>query len=176
MKSYSYTKTINNRYFWKELRQVPEIKAHLLNLNSKGDQVWVNMHDDFDEGAHKAKIDAAMSAHDYANYNAHLQVEAILHDARRFAQIMEDDFLNENIRLGITQLGLTNHVRKSLTEVSAALHSASLYDVVLEISRVPSEDLDAQIMTAARLLKFRNEVEEYLGITPLAATYDQAMG
>jgi len=172
MKTFEYPKTINTQYFLKELKQIPEVKPYIKNINRKGDKIWVMLDDTFDDSTNKAKIDAAVTAHDEASYNVYLQVDAIINDAERFAEGARNEFMNENIRLGITQLGLTNHVRKTLEQVIGALGTASLYDARFEIAQVVSTDLDAQVLTAARLLTFRQQIEEYLGITPLAAVYD----
>ena len=87
-----------------------------------------------------------------------------IEDALAFAAQMKKDFIIDNILLGITEKGLTNHVRRALQQVDSAMASASLYDARLEISKIPSTALDPHILTDARLLEFRNKIEDYLGL------------
>lgn len=89
-----------------------------------------------------------------------------------FSKQIQEDFLVENIMLGITKRGLTNTVRRTLRDVKNALDTASLYDAIYEISQVPEGALDATILTEKRLLEFRNKIEDYLKITR-ATIYNQ---
>ena len=102
---------------------------------------------------------------------AEQQAALVIDNAKKFAKKAEDDFIAENLILGITPLGLTNHVRKTLREVGDALRTGSLYDAIYEISVVSNTTFDPVILTAARLLAFRNKIEEYLGLT-LATSYN----
>ena len=94
-------------------------------------------------------------------------------EATNFATVLIQDFASENVALGITQLGLTSHVRKTLAEVTNCLFTASLYDSIEELRIIDPAALDSTIMSAARLLVFRNKIETFLGITPLATTWNQ---
>lgn len=96
-----------------------------------------------------------------------------INEAIVFGKQIQEEFVKENVKLGITQLGLTNHVRKTLREVKGALDTGSVYDAVTEIKNIPPESLDNNILTAARLLLFRNKIEIFLEV-PLATNwYDE---
>lgn len=93
----------------------------------------------------------------------------ILIPARSFGNDIIDDFAAENILLGITQAGLTNHIRKTCREVTDALRSGSLYDALYEVRQIPAEAKDSTFLTDARLLAFVNKIEAYLGL-PLSTS------
>lgn len=170
MITYEYTKVNQPHFLWQELRQSSEVKSHLKNLNIKGDKIWVILEDTFDV-SNKPSIDVITVSHDPVNYNEHVAVGKLLHSAFRFGRSLEREFTNESIRLGITQAGLTNHIRKTLHELINCIHTAALYDACYEISIIPASALDATILSSARLLAVRNEIEEYLGL-PISTTYD----
>lgn len=91
--------------------------------------------------------------------------------AKNFGLEIENAFIVENVKLGITQLGLTNHVRKTLREVRDAIGTGSLKDAITEIKNLDSGAFDAVILTPARLLTFRNKLETYLEV-PLAEAWN----
>lgn len=93
-------------------------------------------------------------------------------EAVDFGKKLVDEFLKENVLLGITQLGLTNHVRKTLREVKDAVDTGSLYDAISEIVVISLDDLDSNILTEERLLAFRNKIEIFLEI-PLSEVWNQ---
>lgn len=96
-----------------------------------------------------------------------------INEAIIFGKQLQEDFIKENVKLGITQLGLTNHIRKTLREVKDALDTGSVYDAVTEIKNIPPESLDSNILTSSRLLLFRNKIEIFLEV-PLATNwYDE---
>jgi hypothetical protein len=96
----------------------------------------------------------------------------IRRDAQEFGMRLMNQFIEENLLLGVTQLGLTNHVRKFLREIKDALETGSLYDAITEIRNLDRSGFDSVIITPARILLFRNEIETKLG-KPLATTWDQ---
>jgi hypothetical protein len=98
-------------------------------------------------------------------------IKGVVLDAKGFGMKIENEFIVENVKLGITELGLTNHVRKALREVRDAISSGSLKDAITEIRNLNSNDFDAQILTPARLLSFRNKLEEWLEV-PLAEAWN----
>lgn len=98
-------------------------------------------------------------------------IRDVVLEAKNFGLRVENDFIVENVKLGITQLGLTNHVRKTLREVRDAVGSGSLKDAVTEIKNLNSADFDATILTPARLLAFRNKLEQWLQV-PLATAWN----
>lgn len=79
------------------------------------------------------------------------------------------EFSTENVLLGITQAGMTNRVRQVTMEVINALSTGSLYDAIAQAKAIPPEHKDPVFITDARLVKFINKVEEYLGL-PLSTT------
>ena len=88
----------------------------------------------------------------------------ILVPARSFGESLINDFAAENILLGITSSGLTNHVRKTLSETTDCLLTGSLYDAIYEAKAIPAEKKDAVFITNARILGFVNKIEAYLGM------------
>jgi hypothetical protein len=89
--------------------------------------------------------------------------------ARQFGQQLIDRFTAQNVLLGITQAGKTNHVRKVLREVSDALDKGSLYDAMYEARQIDIADKDTVFITDERLLGMVNELEKYLKI-PLSTS------
>lgn len=91
-------------------------------------------------------------------------VEQIIDDAIVFGTKLLRKFAAENTIMGITQEGKTNEVRKAMREVTDAIYTGSLKDVILEARAIPVESYDSKYITAARILSFINEIEDYLGI------------
>jgi len=91
-------------------------------------------------------------------------MNTILIPARVFGQKMIDDFVCENILMGITQEDKTSYVRVTLREVMECLVTGSLYDAIAEVRAIPAESRDEKYLSTARLLGFINKVEKYLGI------------
>lgn len=84
--------------------------------------------------------------------------------AVRFGDTLMDEFIQENIKLGITQRGLTNHVRKTLREVKDALETGSLYDALNEIKNLDIKDFDSTILSEIRILEMKNKIEDFLNL------------
>lgn len=99
------------------------------------------------------------------------QAKQKVEEAKVFGKKISDDFIAENLLLGITQLGLTNHVRKTLQEVKDALETGSIYDAITEIKNLNSEDFDETILTENRILLFRRKIEQWLGV-PYAVNWN----
>lgn len=116
----------------------------------------------FDVYAAQAKLIADTQKH----------VAASIESAKLFGSNLKFSFIIENVLLGITQLGLTNHVRKTLMQVDHAIQNGSLYDAIEEIAAIPPESLDAAILSESRILAFRNKLESHVGV-PLATTWNQ---
>jgi hypothetical protein len=98
-----------------------------------------------------------------------LTVAQAIEDSIDFGWSVLRDFSKENVMLGITQAGMTNRVRTVTAEVINALSTGSLYDAIAQAKAIPAENKDSVFITDARLIKFINKVEEYLGI-PLSTT------
>jgi hypothetical protein len=122
--------------------------------------------------AQQAILSGIIEAHSNSPSVAQI-VRAKREESQAFGKAIFDQFIEENIALGITQLGLTSHVRKVCREVSDAVLSGSLYDAIEEISKLDPTVLDPIILSAPRLLYFRNKIENYLQV-PNATTWNQS--
>lgn len=91
-------------------------------------------------------------------------VTARIEESMAFGQRLIRDFAVENVLMGITQMGLTNTVRKTMLEVGAALTTGSLYDAIAEAKLIPAEKKNNIFVNDTRLLKFINKIEDFLGI------------
>lgn len=91
-------------------------------------------------------------------------VRETIASATIFGQNLILEFATENVLLGITQMGMTTHVRTATAGVVNALQTGSLYDAISEAKAIPAEKKDATFVTDARLLIFINKIESYLGI------------
>lgn len=92
-------------------------------------------------------------------------IESVVRSAMSFGQNLMVEFAAENIKMGITQDGMTKTVRTAMADVMLAIQTGSLYDAIDEIKAIPGESKDAKYITDARLLKYLNKVEEYLGVS-----------
>lgn len=92
--------------------------------------------------------------------------------ARVWGQNLMDEFAAENVLLGITQMGLTDHVLLTTSFINQALKSGSLYSAINEIKKLNPEHFDQVILTPARLLVFRNKILTFLG-KPLVSSWNQ---
>lgn len=89
--------------------------------------------------------------------------KAILVAARAFGDQLITDFGAENMVMGITQDGMTNHVRKVMSEITNALITGSLKDAIDEIDEIAEEDKDEKYITDARLQQFKTKILNFLG-------------
>jgi hypothetical protein len=136
---------------------------------------WIEQHVRTDEEA--ATLYAAgytlMTKDQYERYkkanSLELTVAQAIEDSIDFGWLVLREFSKENVMLGITQAGMTNRVRTVTAEVINALSTGSLYDAIAQAKAIPTENKDSVFITDARLIKFVNKVEEYLGI-PLSIT------
>ena len=167
----TYIKVVNTAKLEKEI-SASSVSSLLVSLMLDGaDALTINMSRALDP-TEQAILDALVSAHSAGPTTLESCV-AIVDNAMTFGVGLIRDFAGENVSLGITQRGLTSHVRKTLVEVGACLVSGSLYDAISELRVVDPNALDANVMTAARLLVFRNKIETYLNINPKATTWNQ---
>lgn len=108
------------------------------------------------------------------NHNVLSQEEAvreIIRNARVFGNQIIEDFAVQNVILGITQDGLTGHVRQTCSQVIDCLVTGSLYDAINQIKAIPNEAKDPKYLSNARLTIFCNRIEAYLGV-PLSTITD----
>jgi hypothetical protein len=122
-------------------------------------------------GMSQAAIDRAVSAY-IPSQTAEQYISLKMEEAIAFGSQIKKKFIDENVALGVTQLGLTNHVRKTMREVNDAIGSGSLKDAIIELAALDPASLDSTILSATRLLSFRNKIESYLAV-PLAIAWDQ---
>lgn len=90
-------------------------------------------------------------------------------DARTLAAMaagkaLMEEFILENVKLGITQAGKTRDVRLALREVKDCLETGSLYDAMDEIRAIPEAAKDETFVSDARLLTFLNKIEAILAL------------
>lgn len=84
---------------------------------------------------------------------------------KEFALDLENDFIAENISLGITQLGLTSEVSVYLEDIIKDIRNTSFYEA---ISKIDQKILDgvpanlAPVITEQRLLTFKQKIQDYL--------------
>lgn len=91
--------------------------------------------------------------------------ERLISEAKAFADKVLVEFAAENVRLGITQAGMTGTVLTKMDPVLKAMLTGSLYEGIARVKAIPSSDFDATFITGARLRTFVNKIEAYLGIT-----------
>jgi hypothetical protein len=138
------------------------------HLDTNGSLVLIYFNSDLTV-EQKSLLDAIVSAHVVMTQSE--TVNLIIERAITFGSILQRDFVTENVMLGITQRGLTGHVRKTLREVKDALETGSLYDAIHEVRMLNPADFDDTILTPTRLLTFRNKIEEFVNV-PLAENWD----
>lgn len=88
----------------------------------------------------------------------------ILRPAKKFAADLEEQFVAENIAMGITQAGKTDAVAAALVNVTTAIRSLSLYSALTAIAAVNITPELSPFLTAPRLQAFANKIRAYLKI------------
>ena len=94
--------------------------------------------------------------------NVKAKVNTVVSNAVIFGQALLQEFITENVMMGITQANMSELVRVRTQEVRDCLNTASLYSAIAVIKRFPVEDKDPVFITDARLLKMLNAIESYL--------------
>lgn len=166
MTQYTYAKQVNSA------RLLDEIKAAGLatvnHIDTSGATLLIYFNSALTSGQ-KASLDTIVANHILETTRE--IIDGIINDALVFGNTIKKDFVAENVMLGITQRGLTGHVRKTMREVKDAIESGSLYDAITEIKMLNPSDFDNAILTPARILVFRNKIETYLHV-PLATSWN----
>ncbi len=168
MTQYTYVKQINSSRLVKEITAAG--LTNLDHIDTFGPTVVVCFVNSLSD-SQKTVLDTIISNHILETTRE--MIDAVITDAIAFGNTVKKDFVAENVMLGITQRGLTGHVRKMLREVKDAMESGSLYDAITEIKSLNPDDFDNAIVTPARILVFRNKIETYLHV-PLATSWDQS--
>lgn len=166
MVQYTYVKQVNSA------RLILEVKAAGLPAIDHIDTSGATLLIYFATGlssAQKSVLDTVVSNHLMTTTRE--MIDKIIADALIFSVNVRNDFVAENVMLGITQRRLTGHVRKMMREVKDAMDSGSLYDAITEIKSLNINDFDSVIVTPARILLFRNKIEVYLKV-PLAQNWN----
>lgn len=167
---YTYNFLVNISALDNIIRSDIDLSSNLITLYSDGLNTIVRM--DSDIGVvNKQKLDTLVTANQTV-VQASEQIKAAVNNAITFGNQIVVEFIVENVMLGITQLGLTSHVRKVTAPITSSLTTGSLYDAINEIVILNSVDFDSVIITPARILAFRNKIETYLKI-PLATAWNQ---
>ena len=81
-----------------------------------------------------------------------------------FGQTLLREFTLENIKLGITQDGMTGVVLDRMQPALIAAQTGSLYELIARLRAIPDKDKDAKYITDARILAYINKIEAYLGL------------
>lgn len=164
---YEYQKSANVEKLTVEIANlnIPKISS----ITCSPTTVYVNTTLDLDSGE-QASLGTTVMNHNPFDQVAY--VRSIVQASIDFGVNLIIEFATENVLLGITQLGLTNHVRTTCFEVTNALSTGSLYDAITEIKAIDPSAFDSVILTPARVLAFRNKIETYLGV-PLATEWNQ---
>lgn len=88
----------------------------------------------------------------------------VLKPAKQFALEIEENFVAENIAMGITQAGKTDLVTERLSEVLKHVRNASLYSALAAIQNVVVDESVHPFITAPRMLAFANKIKKFLNI------------
>jgi hypothetical protein len=94
--------------------------------------------------------------------NAQTALKQAVQGAINFGNQLLVDFAAENIKLGITQDGMTKTVRQNMAEVMSAISTGSLYDAIEEIDAIPAEAKDDKYITDERLAVYKQRILDYL--------------
>jgi len=97
-------------------------------------------------------------------YSSLEYVQQAIEAAMLFGVTLVKEYSAENVLLGITQEGKTGEVLTKLAGVQLAIQAGSLYEVIVRIRAIPTDQYDTKYITAPRLLVFINKIEQYLGL------------
>lgn len=167
MYQYTYVKLVNSDRLTQEILTAGLSTIH--HIDTAGPTVLIYFNAQLSE-FQKSTLDTVVSSHILTTTRE--QIDAIIDGALTFGNKITRDFVAENVMLGITQRGLTKHVRTMFKEVKDAIQTGSLYDAISEIRALDPNDFDNVVITPARVLLFRNKIETYLGV-PLAQQWDE---
>lgn len=159
MLAYTYTKIINSDRLISEIADAGITVNHIDTIGESGVLIYVAnalSPENIVTLGQIVEIHQPVSSEEY--------VEGKVKEAIAFGQALRDRFVKENILLGITQANMTNIVRKRLKEVTDAIKDGGLKDAIYEIRQIPVENRDGVFVSDARLLKYVNLIEEFLGL------------
>lgn len=92
------------------------------------------------------------------------QLRLIVTNAMAFGSKLMEDFIVENVQMGITSDNKSEAVLDAMAPIEAALRTGTLYVALERLKAIPQELKDDKYITNERLLVFVNRLEEYLGI------------
>lgn len=168
---YTFNKEVNIEKLTNEIKSDPTIGSYILGCSEVAANTVVVHSTQGLSSSEENILTGIIDSHTIALSQAE-QVRQIVANAISFGESLIFEFTIENVLLGITQLGLTSHVRQVTKDIITALQTGSLYDAISLVRVLDSNDFDSTILTPERLLFFRNKIETYLGI-PLASTWDE---
>tara|TARA_R100000742_G_C4275462_1_gene95945 strand:+ start:370 stop:846 length:477 start_codon:yes stop_codon:yes gene_type:complete len=130
--------------------------------NGSMEKIWVYFVEDLPANDQSEITDfyANLTAQDVSNYG----FEKIVYEAADFGAFVINDFSAENVKLGITQAGLTKSVLVTCSDLLKACQTGSLYLAIEEAKAIPDDKKDDIFLTDARILKYVNMIEKYLDI------------
>jgi hypothetical protein len=91
-------------------------------------------------------------------------LRAMVRNAVAFGSELMEDFIMENITLGITQDNMSESVLDAMAPVEAALRTGTLHVAIERLKSIPIELKDEKYITDIRLLEAMNKIEAYLGL------------
>ena len=91
-------------------------------------------------------------------------LRAVLKNAVAFGTKLMEDFVMENIAMGITADNMSEAVLDAMAPVESALRTGTLHVALKRLKEVPVELKDPKYITDARLLAAVNKLENYLGL------------
>lgn len=166
MVQYTYTKQVQSERLMDEVFAAGLTGVH--HIDTSGTAVLIYFQGGL-SAPQKATLDTVVANHQLTTTKE--MVQTIIFNAIAFGSQLTKDFVTDNVMLGITQRGLTGHVRRMFREIKDCMDTGSLYDAVTEIKNLDPDGFDNVIVTPARVLAFRNKIETYLNV-PLAQNWD----
>ena len=160
MHKYTFTKTVNPSGLLADIKSVLNQVSH---VNYYGDQVSIYFPSELVPDDYNVMY-ATLENHAKQFYDTKDYVKSSVGSAIEFGQQVLVEFGTENVLLGIQQYNETNRVRRVMAQVSSAISSGALTDAIYETRQIPVEERDAIFLSAARLLKYVNLIETYLGV------------
>lgn len=91
-------------------------------------------------------------------------VKSVVADAKAFGAELEEEFITENVMMGITADGMTGQVLDSMERVMAASRSGSLKEAIARAKEITPVQKDPKYITDARIITFINKIETKLGL------------
>ena len=163
--SFGYTinhKTINEDGFIQEIDTAG--LSHLFSHISRFMSVYTVHFTQELFGSELATYTALVEAHDPTPHALKKYVQTAVSEAIGFGYYLISEFGAENTLSGIEQAGMTRTVRLITADVAAALSSGALLDAIAAMREISPDDYDGVFVTEAKLLRYINKCEVYMGM------------